>query len=141
MAIRRPSIFKRNEIVIQDFQSHISNFEEFRFMLAKWDGEPFETVNQTFDYPFPELKGGPVISRVDYTVSGNLITIDHWETNWKDEWPLRLSIQYLVHCLYPESSGYSVRVKGEPREFWVSEKFEPITNSPDDFLMFNHGNS
>lgn len=142
MAIRRPSVYRHNEVIFQDFLEYDAGSNgELRYVLAKWDGEPFEKVDQTFDYLGATLKGGPIVSRLDYTRQGTLITVDHWEINWRDEWPLRLSVKCLAYCLYPASSGYTIRVKGEPREFWISEKFEPLTNSPDDFLVFNHGNS
>lgn len=110
--------------------------EEHRYILAKYDGERYELVGQTFDYPSPDFKGGSIVARADYTIEGKLITIDHWEVFWRDEWPLRLAIQFLVNCLYPSSLGYAVRVKKEAYAFWASEWFVPVSNDPDDYLIY-----
>lgn len=135
MAIRRPSVFPQNGFVFQDFPYAEDPPAEYRYLLAKFDGEEYKLVSQTFDYPSPEFKGGSIVARIDYTVEGKLITIDHWEVFWRDEWPLRLSIQYLIHCLYPNSLGYTVRVNKEAYAFWASEWFVPVSNDPDDFLI------
>jgi hypothetical protein len=134
MAIRRPSVYRRNEFVFQDFLYHSEGLTELRYILCKYDGANFELVAQTFDTASPDLKGGNVIARLDYTVSGKLITIDHWELNWRDEWPLRLSVQYLLNCLYSPGKGYSVRVAKDAYAFWVSENLFPLSNEPDDYL-------
>jgi hypothetical protein len=143
MAIRRPSVFRQDLFVFQDFlYNEEIDGEELRYVLAKYDGEPYEVVPQTFDYPIPEFKGGDIIARIDYTIVGKLIVIDHWEVNWRDEWPLRLSVQFLVHCLYPSQRGYVVTVSKEAYPFWVSENFFPITNDPNDYLVqAPYGNS
>jgi hypothetical protein len=109
-------------------------------VLAKWDGEDFTEVGQTFDYPASQMKAGHVIARLDYTLLGQSVTIDHWEINWRDEWPLRLTTQFLAHCLYPSSLGYIVKVDKDAYTFWVSEDFVPLTNYPSDFLVHNDGN-
>lgn len=135
MALRRPSVYKQNGFVFQDFFFFEGDTEELRYIVAKWDGETFEAVGQTFDYPSPDLKGGSVVARIDYTVEGKLVTIDSWEINWRDEWPLRLAAQFLTNCLYSQWQGYTVRVREEARPFWVSEWFTSITNDPSDFLI------
>lgn len=135
MAIRSPSYYKKGLFVFQDFLDYEDGAEQGRYLLGKYDGEPYELLQQTFDYPVPEFHGGGVVSRIDYTIVGNLITIDHWEINWRDEWPLRLAIQILVNCLYPEQKGYLVRVDKSAYPFWVSENFFPDTNEPDDYLI------
>lgn len=154
MAIRRPSI-SSPEWLFQDFlyQSIPGSVE--RYLQVKWDGTPYTRVSQTFDYsdpPFvgPEQRGGHIVSQIDYTVNNTLVTINSWSVNWKDEWPLRLGINYLTQCLYPRVNGFAVRVQGQevynqngepiltpnknPQAFWVSEQYFPITNTPDDFL-------
>lgn len=136
MAIRRPSVFSQNQFVFQDFFFLEDESSESRYILTKFDGMQFETVGETFDYPFPEVKGGPEVARIDYTLEGKLVTIDHWEVYWRDEWPLRLTVQFLVNCLYPKSLGYVVRVNKEAYAFWASEWFVPVTNDPDDFMVY-----
>lgn len=135
MAIRRPTIFNKNDFVFQDFLYAEEPPIEYRYILAKYDGMRYELVSQTFDYPSPDLKGGSVVARVDYTLAGKLVTIDHWEVFWRDEWPLRQTVQFLTSCLYSSWLGYTVRVSKEAEAFWVSEKFTPITNYPDDHLI------
>jgi hypothetical protein len=109
---------------------------ESRYLLAKYDGERYETVSQTFDYPYPELKGGYEVARIDYTLEGTLVTMDHWEVYWRDEWPLRLAFQFLSNCLYPASLGYAIRVNKDAYAFWASEWFTPLTNDPTDFMLY-----
>jgi hypothetical protein len=111
-----------------------------KLIQIKYDGDPFTRVSQTFDYsnpPYPDLeqKGGPIVAQLDYTKVGQLVTIDSWDTNWRDEWPLRLAVNYLSQCLYPTSKNFVIRVqKDEAYAFWVSERFLPSTNHPDEYL-------
>jgi hypothetical protein len=134
MAIRRPSIYSPTWL-FQDFLYHENPPEELRYLLVKWDGEPFERVSETFDYsnpPYPddEQRGGSIVARIDYTIEGFLVTIDAWETNWKDEWPLRLASNYLRNCKYRSVKGYVTQVPKEAYSFWVSEHYYPFSNDP-----------
>ena len=63
-----------------------------------------------------------------------VMTIESWDTEWRDEWPLRLAVNYIRQCLYPTSKGYVIRVNKDAYAFWVSEQFKPVTNLPDDYL-------
>jgi hypothetical protein len=135
MAIRRPSVYNQNQFVFQDFFYADDEISELRYIVAKYDGEVFHEVGETFDYPTPDLKGGSIVARVDYTVEGNLVTIDHWEVNWRDEWPLRLAFQFLANCLYSRWQGFTIRVNKDAYPFWVSEWFRPISNDPNDYLI------
>lgn len=138
MAIRRPSVYDQSKLIFQDFlELEVNENEQIRSLLIKYDGEGFTLVKQTFDYNPPEFKGGPIIGRIDYTLTGNLVTIDSWEANWRDEWPLRLGVQYLVNCLYKQEFGYIVRVLKDPYPFWVSEYFFPVSNDTNDYLIRN----
>lgn len=136
MAIRRPSVYSANLFAFQDFFYCEDESSESRYVLAKYDTAVYETVGQTFDYPSPDLKGGSIVARLDYTIEGKLITIDHWEVFWRDEWPLRLTVQFLINCLYPPVEEYTVRVRKDAYPFWISEAFTALTNDPDDFLVF-----
>jgi hypothetical protein len=157
MAIRRPSINSPTWL-FQDFlyqESELLGGPELRYLQVKWDGEVYTRVSQSFDYsnpPYvgPEQRGGDIVAQVDYTIQGKIITINDWEVNWRDEWPLRLAVNYLVQCLYPAERGYVTRVAGgevynqagepiavagrDPIAFWVSEQFFPVTNLPNDYL-------
>lgn len=157
MAIRRPSIASP-EWLFQDFlyqSAAAPGAPELRYVLVKWDGEPFERASSTYDYsnpPYPdnEQRGGPIVARIDYTVQGKIITINDWQVNWKDEWPLRLAANYLTQCLYPADKKHVIRVAGDevynqagepisnPNRsayaFWVSEQYFPVTNFPNDYL-------
>ena len=160
MAIRRPSISSPNWL-FQDFlyqEADGLGGSELRYLQVKWDGEPYERVSQTFDYSNPpyvgaEQRGGSIVGQIDYelNVSTRLVTIYAWNVNFRDEWPLRLGVNYITQCLYPPTKGYIVRVSGDevynqagepinvanknPYAFWVSESFDPITNNPDDYLL------
>lgn len=160
MAIRRPSI-SSPEWLFQDFLyqgSELLGGPELRYVQVKWDGRPYERVSQSFDYsdpPFvgPEQRGGSIVGQIDYEVNAStrLVTIYSWSVNWRDEWPLRLGVNYIIQCLYPAERGYVIRVAGDqvynqagepidvanrdPYAFWVSEQFFPLTNRPDDFLL------
>lgn len=142
MSIRRPSVFRVNDIIFQDsLYFDADNGEQLRCVLAKFDNYRFSRSSETFDYPSPDRKGGHVIARIDYTLGGQVVTIDHWEINWRDDWPLRLAAQFLVHCLYPSSQGFIVKVDKDSEAFWVSEYFIPLSNDPSDYLIFHDGHS
>lgn len=154
MAIRRPGI-NSPAWLFQDFFFSSNGTEELRYLVVKWDGEIYTRESQSFDYsdpPFvgPEQKGGDIVAQVDYTRQGNIITVNDWDVNWRDEWPLRLAANYLTQCLYPIGKGFVIRVRGEEEydqagnpiqvankdgyAFWVSEQVFPINNIPSDFL-------
>lgn len=132
MAIRRPSIYSP-EWVFQDKLYLKDGNTECRFIEVKWDGVVFKRKSQTYDYSNPpytdvEQHGGPIVARLDYTVEGLLVTIDSWEVNWRDEWPLRLAVNYLNQCLYPPVKNFVCRVDKSDIAFWVSEQFGPVDN-------------
>jgi hypothetical protein len=160
MAIRRPSI-SSPDWLFQDFlyqASDVVGGAELRYVQIKWDGEPYNRVSETFDYsnpPYPtsEQRGGSIVGQIDYEINAStrLITIYAWDVNWRDEWPLRLGVNYISQCLYPEGDGYVIRVAGNqvytsageaiedpsnfPYAFWVSERYNPLTNEPDNYLV------
>ena len=137
MAIRKPSLFSKGSWAFQDFLDYTNGAEELRYLLVKHDGEDFSQVKQTFDSNPPEFWGGPIVARIDYSLVGSVVTINHWEGFWKDEWPLRLGIQHLVHCLYKQQLGFTMIVDKEQYPFWVSEYFFPLSNDPNDYLVRN----
>lgn len=155
MAIRRPSI-NAPTWVFQDFLYSEESDRQSRCLQVKWDGQQFERISQTFDYSNPpfvgdQQKAGPIVAQIDYTVQGKVITINDWQINWKDEWPLRLAVNYIVQCLYPTQNQFVLRVAGNeaynqagepvylannsPYPFWISEQFLPVTNDPDEYLF------
>ena len=138
MAIRRPSISSPNWL-FQDFLYFEDGAEQQRYITVKYDGEPYTVISETFDYSNPpysnaEQRGGDIVAQLDYSVIGQTVTIESWGVEWRDEWPLRLAINYLRQCLYPTSKGYLIRVNKEAYAFWVSEQFKPVTNLLDDYL-------
>lgn len=144
MAIRRPSYYSPTWIN-QDFVYMENGAEVLRYLLIKWDGSVYERESQTFDYSNPpysndEQRGGDIVGRIDYSVLGQIVTIDDWQVNWRDEWPLRIAVNFLTNCRYPMAEGWSVRVPKETAAyaFWVSEFFAPLTNSqdPETYLYF-----
>jgi hypothetical protein len=132
MAVRRPSIYSPTW-VFQDFLYADNPPEQLRYLQVKWDGAVFRRKSATFDYsnpPYPDIeqRGGSIVAQIDYTKTGNLITIDSWEVNWQDEWPLRLAINYLINCLYSVGAEYIIRVVKTNIDiaFWQSENFYPL---------------
>lgn len=85
MALRRPSVYRDREFVFQDLPYDEDGEVSYRYVHAKYDGHPFGSLGETFDSSYPEISGGHVIARIDYTVLENLVVIDHWEVNWRDE--------------------------------------------------------
>jgi hypothetical protein len=134
MAIRRPSI-SSPAWLFQDFLYLDNSPEQLRYLQVKWDGEPYTRVSQSFDFSNPpydddEQRGGFIVAQVDYTIEGYLVTIDQWDVNWRDEWPLRLAANYLQNCLYRQEEGYVIQVAKDAYSFWVSEYFFPVSNEP-----------
>lgn len=150
MAIRRPSLSSENWLY-QDFLFLKEGNTQYRNLQVKWDGEVYSRTSQSFDYSDPpytgdQQRGGHIVAQIDYTLAAKMITITDWHLNWRDELPLRFGIIHLANCLYPQSQ-YSIRVAqdevynqaGQPIQilnknpiaFWVSERFEPLSNSPD----------
>jgi hypothetical protein len=132
MAIRRPSIYSPEWVFQDNLYVKDGNIEN-RYIVVKWDGVIFTRQSQTYDYSNPpytddEQRGGSIVARLDYTVEGSLVTIDSWEVNWRDEWPLRLAVNYLTQCLYPFTRNYVCRVDKTDYAFWVSEQFGPTNN-------------
>jgi len=160
MAIRRPSI-SSPEWLFQDFLYQAATApggSELRYVQIKWDGEIYERVSQSFDYSDPpfvgsEQRGGSIVGQIDYELNAStgLVTIYSWSVNWRDEWPLRLALTYLSQCIYSQDKRYTIRVAGNevysqagdtievpskyPYAFWVSERYNPLDNEPDTYLV------
>ena len=155
MAIRRPGVNSPTWL-FQDFLYADQPPNQLRYLQVKWDGEFFTRVSQSFDYSNPpytgiEKRGGSIVAQLDYTLSDTkIVTITDWSVNWRDDWPLRLATNHLTQCLYPAKRNYVTLVAGnevynqagEPIQqpnkdtyaFWVSQRFFPLTNRPDDYL-------
>jgi hypothetical protein len=138
MALRRPSISSPNWL-FQDFLYFEDGAEQQRYIQVKYDGEPYAVISETFDYSNPpysnaEQRGGDIVAQLDYSVIGQSVTIESWDVEWRDEWPLRLAVNYIRQCLYPASKGFVIRVNKDAYAFWVSEQFKPVTNLLDDYL-------
>jgi len=138
MAIRRPSISSPNWL-FQDFLYFEDGAEQQRYIQVKYDGEPYTVISETFDYSNPpysnaEQRGGDIVAQLDYSVIGQSVTIESWDVEWRDEFPLRLAVNYIRQCLYPASKGFVIRVNKDAYAFWVSEQFKPVTNLLDDYL-------
>jgi len=151
MAIRRPSI-SSPRWVFQDSLYAAEPGKESRFLQIKRKPEPYIPPPEGPDFSPPVCsQWGEVVGQIDYDLVGKVVTITDWEVNWRDEFPVRLGINYLVNCLYRSSLGYTLRVVGDevytsagssipvagrdPIAFWVSENFFPLSNKPDDYLL------
>ena len=140
MAIRRPSIYSP-QWLYQDFSYLTDGDDQYRFIQVKWDGKDFKRLSETFDFSNPpfvgtEQRGGPIVAQLDYKLTNKIVTVEDWQVNWRDEWPLRLAVNYLVNCLYPMKGGYVVRAPKEAYAFWVSEQFIPLTNDDSDPYVY-----
>lgn len=135
MSTRRPSYRVRNLFVFQDLLYSDEEDSSLRFLLVKFDGEPYEKTGETSDSSPPDIASGSIVARIDYSLEGSLVTVLQWESVWRDDWPLRLASQHLSRCLYQESKGYVLRVEDEAHSFWVSEGFSPVTNNPSNYLI------
>ena len=145
MAIRRPSISSQNW-TFQDFSYVLDGEKDYRYTQVKWDGERYTRTSQTFDYSDPpftgvEQKGGNIVCQINYVIENKLVTIEDWDLNWRDDWPLRLAINYLIQCKYLASLNYLVRVVKNPANaLWVSEQFFPVTNDDSEpYLYYTPG--
>ena len=139
MAIRRPSLYSPDWLC-QDFLYQEDGNVQDRYVQVKWSGEPYSKTSETFDYSNPpyigsEQKGGDIVAQIDYSIEGQVVTITDWDANWRDEWPIRIGVNYIVNCLYPEFKDYVVRVDKSAYAFWVSEFFSPASNDPSDYLI------
>jgi hypothetical protein len=160
MAIRRPSI-SSPDWLFQDFLYQPAanpGGVELRYLQIKWDGEEYSYESESFDYSNPpyisaEQHGGSIVGQINYDInlSTKLVTVYSWSVNWRDEWPLRLALNYLSQCLYDFQSGYTVRVVGDevytslgevlekpghfPYAFWISEQYNPLSNEPNSYLV------
>jgi hypothetical protein len=153
MAIRRPSLYS-TDWLYQDFLFLKEGDIENRYLQVKWDGEAYSRISEAFDYSDPpytgdQQRGGYIAAQIDYTVAAKLVSITGWSLNWRDDLPIRLGVIHLANCIYPQTR-YSIRVAqdevynqaGQPIEvlnrdpiaFWVSERFEPLSNSPNTTL-------
>lgn len=156
MAIRRPSISSQDWL-FQDYLYQDTPEGQERYVQVKWDGQVYERVSSSYDYSNPpysnsEQRGGHVVAQIDYTLYGNLVTITNWSVDWRDEWPLRLAVNYVINCLYSPDRNYVHRVVGDevyrqdgssvslpsttPYSFWVSEQFFPASNNPSEYLVY-----
>lgn len=139
MAIRRPSIYSPDWLC-QDFLYQEDGDLQERYIQVKWSGEPYERLSETFDYSNPpysnsEQRGGDIVAQIDYSIEGQVVTITGWDANWRDEWPLRIGVNYLANCLYKPARGYVIRVEKGAYAFWASEFFQPTSNDPFDYLL------
>jgi hypothetical protein len=151
MAIRRPSI-SSPQWLFQDFLYLSEPGKESRFLQVKLRPEPYIQPPGSADLSQPPCaQWGDIVGQIDYELSDKVVTITNWEVNWRDEYPIRLGVNYLANCLYRSSLGYVLLVAGaevyanngepipvagrDPNAFWVSENFFPPTNKPDDYLI------
>ena len=108
----------------------------FKSLKIKYFEEPPQRMSETFNNE---------VASIEYEVQdapgvglgrGKIITIVAWNNyNWRDEWPLRLGINYLTNCLYRPGRGFIFRVVKDPLAFWQSERFLPLGGHYDPYLV------
>jgi hypothetical protein len=98
---------------------------EFRSLKIKLFDEPPQNKTELF---------GNEVASIEYEVQDKLITIVAWQHIWRDEWPIRLGLNYLTNCLFRPGRGFVFRVIKDPIAFWQSERFLPIGGHNDPYL-------
>jgi hypothetical protein len=139
MSIRCPSMYS-SQWLFQDFLDEEIEGIQFRSLQVKYDGEPFYRVSETFDYsnpPYPDEKqrGGHIVAELFYELNGKLVTLQDWTHSWKDDWPIRIGLNYMVRCMYRKTQQYTIRVRKENYPFWVSEELFPYDNLNNSYLI------
>ena len=99
---------------------------QFRSLKIKYFNEPPETKRDLFNNE---------VASIEYEVQDKLITIVGWQHTWRDEWPIRLGLNYLTNCLYRPGRGFVFRVIKDPIAFWQSERFLPIGGHYDPYVI------
>ena len=100
---------------------------QFWSLKIKYFEEPPTQQSETFNNE---------VASIEYEVQGKLITIVDWNNyNWRDEWPIRLGVNYLCNCLYRPGHQFLFRTVKDPIAFWQSERFLPIGGHLDPFLQ------
>jgi len=108
---------------------------QFRSLKIKLFDEPPENRRELF---------GNEVASIEYEVQdgpggglgrGKLITIVGWQHTWRDEWPIRLGLNYLTNCLYRPGQQTVFRVLKDPIAFWQSERFLPLGGHLDPYLV------
>ena len=99
---------------------------EFRSLKIKLFDEPPQNKTELF---------GNEVASIEYEVQDKLITIVAWQHSWRDEWPIRLGLNYLTNCLFRPGQGFVFRVIKDPIAFWQSERFLPIGGHSDPYLV------
>ena len=99
---------------------------QFRSLKIKYFNEPPETKRDLFNNE---------VASIEYEVQDKLITIVGWQHTWRDEWPIRLGLNYLTNCLYRPGRGFVFRVIKDPIAFWQSERFLPLGGHYDPYVV------
>ena len=99
---------------------------QFRSLKIKYFNEPPETKRDLFNNE---------VASIEYEVQDTLITIVGWQHTWRDEWPIRLGLNYLTNCLYRPGRGFVFRVIKDPIAFWQSERFLPLGGHYDPYVV------
>ena len=104
-------------------------------LKIKFFNEPPETKSELFNNE---------VASIEYEVEdapgvglgrGKIVTIVAWQHTWRDEWPIRLGMNYLTNCLYRPGYGVVFRVVKDPIAFWQSERFLPLGGHYDPYLV------
>jgi hypothetical protein len=141
MAIRRPSIYSPDWFYQDSLDGEDFPFEYRRITVRDAEGYPYTRKSQLYDYSNPpyandEQRAGNIVAELYYILAPGVITIEDTYLNWRDEWPLRLAVNYLTNCLYPPGKNYQIQVNKEAYAFWVSESFKPYDNDPESPLVY-----
>jgi hypothetical protein len=116
--------------ILEGFYSKVSDTGVptlFKSLKIKYTEEPIQNKSELFNNE---------VAAIHYEVQDKIITIVAWDNyNWRDEWPIRLGLNYLTNCLYRPGYGYIFRVVKDPIAFWQSERFLPLGGHYDPYLV------
>jgi len=99
---------------------------QFKSLKIKLFDEPPQRRSELFNNE---------VASIEYEVEDKLVTIVSWQHTWRDEWPIRLGLNYLTNCLYRPGQGIVFRVVKDPIAFWQSERFRPLGGHYDPYLV------
>ena len=141
MAIRKPSIYSDNWFYQDLLDGEDPPFQYRRVVVRDSEGYPYTRKSQLYDYSNPpytnnEQRAGNIVAELYYVIAPGIITIEDTFLNWRDEWPIRLAVNYLTNCLYPPGKNYQIQVSKKAYAFWVSESFKPYDNDPESPLVY-----
>ena len=108
---------------------------QFRSLKIKLFDEPPTTKRELFNNEVASIEYEVQLAPGAGLGRGKIVTIVGWPHTWRDEWPIRLGLNYLTNCLNRPGQGTVFRVEKDPIAFWQSERFLPLGGHYDPYLV------